>query len=87
MVRKSQNSIVANELILIYTTLTWFSFAGSFAEMRTSASGTNAFCLHFSLQERNILQTLCKEKAPKLQLLVKNSFANPFAENLNLPTT
>jgi hypothetical protein len=77
----------ANELILIYNTLTWFSFAGSFAEVQTSASGTNAFCLHFSLQVKSILQTFCKETAPNFQSLIKISFANPLAENLNLLTT
>jgi hypothetical protein len=46
-------------------------FANPFAEMRTSASGTNTFCLHSSLQEKNILQTLCKETAPNFQLLIK----------------
>lgn len=81
---EERNSIMQAVLALNINYIYKIPFAGSFAEMRTSASGTNAFCLHSSLQEKNILQTLCKEIALKYQVLMKFSFANPFPENLNL---
>ena len=83
MVRKSKNSMIANEKALTFNTLNRFSFAGSFAEMQTSANGTNAFCLQPSLQLQTFLQAVCKANRTKYQLLMKMSFATLFAVILN----
>lgn len=83
MVRKSKNRMIANEKVLTFNALNRFSFAGSFAEMQTSASGTNAFCLQPSLQSQKFLQSVCKENRPKYQLLMKRLFAPLFAVILN----
>ena len=76
--------MIANEKVLICNTLTRFSFAGSFAEMQTSASVTNAFCLQFSLHVQLVLQTLCKGNIFQYQAHA-NSFVCRFVcRNLKL---
>jgi hypothetical protein len=56
--------MIANEKVLICNTLNRFSFAGSFAEIQTSASGTNAFICGFLCR----FSCLCKHIAKNLNL-------------------
>lgn len=74
---------VCKEISSQYQIHTIMSFAGSFAEMHTSASGANAFCLQIPLQVQVVSRTLCKENIPEYQLFTKIPFAKPFAEILN----
>jgi len=82
---EERNSIMQAVFALNINHIFQIPFAGTFAEMQTSASGANGFYLHFSLQLQPITQTDCKEKIINYQLFTKLPFAKPFAEILNLP--
>ena len=76
--------MIANENKLNYCHLRIVSFASSFEEASTFASGASGSSLQSSLQSQVLLQTTCKENHFDYHLFTKFPFANPFAENTNL---
>lgn len=79
MVRKGEIRLFANENIMIISRLSWFSFAGSFAEMST----LNHSSFKYRLQAQAVLFAVCKEKCIENQGVYLNSFAGLFANNSN----